>query len=102
MTVWVAVLGGAAGCYALKLAGLAAPQRLLDRPVVRRFVELVPVALLGALIAVQTVSSNRALVLDARSAGLAVAVVAVLLRAPFVLVVVLAVVAAALVRLAAG
>jgi uncharacterized membrane protein len=37
--------------------------------------------------------------LDARAAGLAVAVVAVLLRAPFLLVVVLAALTAALVRL---
>lgn len=98
MSLWIAILAGCVGCYALKYAGLAAPQRLLDRPQVRRFVELVPVALLAALVAVQTFATGRALLLDARAAGLAVAIVAVLLRAPFVVVVVLAVAAAALVR----
>jgi hypothetical protein len=46
---WAAVLATAAGCYGLKLAGLTVPRRVLDRPLVRRFAELVPVALLAAL-----------------------------------------------------
>jgi branched-subunit amino acid transport protein len=100
MTAWIAVLVGSIGCYAWKLAGLAAPGRWVDRPPVRRFVELVPVALLAALIAVQTFGAGRALHIDARAAGLAVAVGAVLLRAPFVVVVLAATVTTALLRLA--
>ncbi|HVX42978.1 MAG TPA: AzlD domain-containing protein [Mycobacteriales bacterium] len=88
-----------AGCYALKFAGLAAPQRLLDRPAVRQVVELIPLALLAALIAVQTFATDQRLVLDARAAGLGAALLAVLLRAPFVVVVVVAALAAALTRL---
>jgi branched chain amino acid efflux pump len=99
MTVWLPVLLASAGCYALKFAGLAAPQRLLDRPAVRKVVELIPLALLAALIAVQTFATGQRLVLDARAAGLVAAAVAVLLRAPFVVVVVVAALAAALVRL---
>ena len=47
----------------------------LDRPRVRRIATLVPVALLAALTAVQVFVSGTTLVLDARAAGLAFAVV---------------------------
>ena len=67
------------------------PQRVLASPRVRRFAELVPVALLAALSAVQTATTGHSLVLDpARLAGLAAAVVALLLRAPFLVVIVAA------------
>jgi branched-subunit amino acid transport protein len=88
---WIAVLATAAGCYGLKLAGLTVPQRVLASPRVRRFAELVPIALLAALSAVQTVTNGHAFDLDpARLAGLSAAVVALLLRAPFLLVIVAA------------
>ena len=94
--VWIAVLVTAAGCYAFKLAGLTVPQRALARPLVRRFAELVPVALLAALSAVQTVTSGHMLVFDpARLGGMAAAVIALLLRAPFLVVIVAAAGAAA-------
>ena len=89
--VWIAVLATAAGCYLFKLAGLTVPQRVLASPRVRRFAELVPVALLAALSAVQTATSGHSLDLDpARLAGMAAAVIALLLRAPFLLVIVAA------------
>ena len=56
-------------------------------------------ALLAALVAVQAFSDGSALALDARAAGLGFAVVALLLRAPFLVVVVGAALVAALVRL---
>jgi hypothetical protein len=59
-----------------------------------------PVALLAALVAVQTFATGQSLVVDARVAGLAVAIVALLLRAPFLVVVVVAAVSAALLRAA--
>jgi branched-subunit amino acid transport protein len=89
--VWIAVLATAAGCYLLKLAGLTVPQRVLASPRVRRFAELVPVALLAALAAVQTAASGQSIDLDpARLGGMAAAVAALLLRAPFLLVIVAA------------
>jgi hypothetical protein len=99
MTLWVAVLATALGCYLLKLAGVSVPRQVLDRPVVRRSTALLPVALLAALVGVQTLSTGTHLVVDARLAGVAVAVVALLLRAPFIVVVALAALTAALVRL---
>ena len=99
--IWVAVLITAAGCYALKLTGLVVPRTVLGNPRVRRFAELVPVALLAALIAVQAVTSGRALQADpARLAGMGAAVVALLARAPFLAVIVAAAGTAALVRAA--
>jgi hypothetical protein len=61
---------------------------------------LLPVALLAALAAVQTVATGERLVVDARLAGGAAAIVALLLRAPFLVVVGAAALTAALVRLA--
>jgi hypothetical protein len=88
---WIAVLATAAGCYALKLAGLTVPRRLLSSARMRRFAELVPIALLAALTAVQAATSGQSLVLDpARLAGLAAAALTLLLRAPFLLVIVAA------------
>ena len=37
MAVWIAVVATGLGCYALKLTGLVAPQRVLDDERVRRF-----------------------------------------------------------------
>ncbi len=97
--LWVAVLVASLGCYALKLAGLSVPERVLARPVVQRVADLVPVVLLAALVAVQTLATGERLVLDARVAGLAVGLAALLLRAPFLVVVAAAALTAALVRL---
>jgi branched-subunit amino acid transport protein len=98
---WIAVLATAAGCYALKLAGLTVPQRLLASQRVRRFADLVPVALLAALSAVQSATSGQAIDLDpARLAGLGTALAALVLRAPFLVVIVVAAGTAAALRAA--
>ncbi|MEU0516284.1 AzlD domain-containing protein [Streptosporangium sp. NPDC006007] len=97
--VWWAVLATCVGCYALKLAGLSAPRRMLDHPGVQRFAALVPVALLAALIAVQTFAHGQSLHVDwPRTAGLGAAVVALLLRAPFLVVLAAAAVVTAALR----
>jgi hypothetical protein len=51
---------------------------------------LLPVALLAALVAIQTFTNGQRLTVDARAAGLAAAVVALALRAPFLVVVITA------------
>ena len=68
---WIAVLATAACCYALKLAWLTVPERLLGSAWLRRFAELVPVALLAALVAVRPASRVRAALDPARLAALA-------------------------------
>ena len=59
---------------------------------------LIPAALFSALIAVQTVGGDEALVLDARILGVGAGAVAVWRKAPFVVVVVVAMAVTALVR----
>ena len=97
--LWPWLLGAAAACYGLKLAGMSVPDRVLHHPRVSLVADLLPIALLSALIAVQVLGSDKSVVLDARLVGLGAAVVALLLRAPFLLVVVVAAASAALVRL---
>jgi uncharacterized membrane protein len=97
--MWPAILLAACGCYLLKLAGLSVPRRVLEAPRVERIADRLPIALLAALIAVSTLSDGRELVLDERVAGLAAAGAAVLLRAPFLVVVAVACATTAALRL---
>ena len=97
--MWIAVLVGSAACYALELAGLSVPRRLLLNARVERVSTLVPIALLATLVAVQTFTTGMRLAVDARAAGVAIALLAVLLRAPFLVVVAVAVASTALLRL---
>jgi hypothetical protein len=100
--IWLAVALGCAGCYAAKLAGLSVPASVLARPSVRRLAALLPIALLAALIGVQTFGAGQHLVVDARLAGLAVAGLAVWRRWPFLVVVGLAAATTAVLRLVAS
>jgi branched-subunit amino acid transport protein len=97
--IWAAIIATGIGCYLLKLAGLSVPPRVLERPLVERVADYIPVALLAALIAVQVFSDGHSLSIDARALGLGVAVVLLLLRAPFLVVVFGAALVAALFRL---
>jgi branched-subunit amino acid transport protein len=100
--LWAVVLVGSLGCYLLKLAGLSVPAAWVQRPTVTRVVEFVPAALLAALVAVQAATADGALVLDGRLVGLSVAALALALRAPFIVVLLLAGGAGALVHVLAG
>jgi branched-subunit amino acid transport protein len=97
--MWAGVLVACASCYLLKLAGLSLPASVLQDARVQRIVPLVPIALLAALVATQTFATGHHLVVDVRAAALAVAIMAVLLRAPFLVVVAAATATAALLRL---
>jgi Branched-chain amino acid transport protein (AzlD) len=100
--MWAAVLLGSLGCYLLKLAGMSVPRRVLDDPRVQRVAVVLPIGLLAALAAVQTFADGRHLTVDARVAGVAVALVAAWRRAPFLAVVGLAAATTALLRLLAS
>lgn len=96
--LWIAVILASLASFVQKWLGYQVPRTVLERPLVSRATALLPVALLGALVATQTAASGQALVLDARVAALGVAAVLLWLRAPFLLVVVAAAAAAALLR----
>ncbi|SFN96819.1 AzlD domain-containing protein [Mycetocola miduiensis] len=102
MTLWHIVLIASIACVALKLAGYAVPPHWLEKPAAARTADLLTVALLAALIAVQTLGAGQALVVDARVPALAVAALLYWLRVPFLVVVIAAAVVAALLRLWTG
>lgn len=88
----------ALGTFTLKSAGpLILGNRTLPRQV-QQIVDLLPAALLAALVITSTLSDGRSLVVDARLAGLVVAGVALWRRAPFVVAIILASAATAIVR----
>jgi branched-subunit amino acid transport protein len=84
---WIAILLTSAGCYALKYLGLSVPQSWLTLPRLIRITGLMPIALLTALVVVNTFATGKSLTIDPRSAGIAVAVGALLLRLPYPVVV---------------
>jgi branched-subunit amino acid transport protein len=94
MTIWVTVIAAGVGCYLLKLAGVAVPSERLPGWLART-VALAPVALLAALVAVQATADGQRLVADPRLVGLAAGAIALLLRAPFAVVLIAAAVSAA-------
>lgn len=96
--LWIAIVVGGLAVYAIKLVGHLLPEHWLAEPRVARTAALVTVALLAALVAIQTFASGQGLTVDARLPALVVAAVALVLRAPFLLVVVLGAGTAALVR----
>ena len=99
--MWLAIAVGCVGCFALKLVGYSLPRRVIEQPVVKHIAELLPVALLTALIATQTFTTGHHLQLDARAAGLLAAAIAVRFKAPFLVVVAVACVVTALMRVVA-
>ncbi|SLM91167.1 AzlD domain-containing protein [Brachybacterium nesterenkovii] len=98
--LWIAVIVASLASVALKWLGYQVPPQLLERPVIARVTGLLPIALLGALLATQTLTSGQAIVLDARVLGVAVAALLLWRRAPFLLVVIAGAAVTALLRLA--
>lgn len=99
MTLWIAVVAACLLAFLTKLAGYLVPERILEVPWIERVVPLLTIALLSALVVTQGfLDGNGIPTLDARAAGIAVAVGLLLLRAPFIVVVAAAAVVAALVR----
>ena len=96
MSTWTPVLLVCSGCYLLKLVGLVLPRRALAP--LERVAEPLPIALLAALVAVNTLAHGRALTVDARLAGVLVGAVLVWRRAPVLVVVVAAGATAAVLR----
>jgi hypothetical protein len=97
---WTAILFLAAGAYGFKAIGLLVLGPRAARGPALQAVRLLPPALLSALVVVQTFGLDRALVLDARVAGVAAGAIAAWRRAPFIVVVTLAAAVTALIRAA--
>lgn len=102
MTLWNVILIASIACVALKLAGYAVPSHWLEKPVVSRIAELLTVALLAALIVVQTFGDGVGVTVDARVPAVGVAAVLYAFRVPFLIVVITAAAVAALLRATTG
>jgi branched-subunit amino acid transport protein len=99
---WAAILLLAAGTFAMKAAGpvFVGNRRL---PVaVTALADLLPAALLAALVAVSSLTTDGEWTIDARAAGLLAALLMAWRRGSFLLVVAAAMATTALVRLAGG
>jgi hypothetical protein len=99
MTLWSAILLSSAMVYSWKLFGYLVPERFVSNPRIKELAALLTVALLAALVGIQTFVSAEGVTVDARFPALVVAGVLFYLRVPFVVVVVIAAAIAALLRL---
>ncbi|MDQ1137082.1 hypothetical protein QE410_001881 [Microbacterium sp. SORGH_AS 1204] len=99
MTLWNAVLLASVICVALKAVGYLLPARWLEAPRPARIADLLTVALLSALVVVQTLAAGAAVIVDARVPAVGVAALLLWARAPFLVVVAAAAVTAALLRM---
>ena len=98
--LWLALVIAAVGSYLLKLAGRSLPESILNYPKVQRVAEFLPIAMLSALAAVELFDGGGRYAIDWRIlAGVAAAIVALLLRRGFLVVFLAAVAVTALLRL---
>lgn len=99
MSLWGAVLLACLLSFVVKLAGYLVPESVMAGERTQRVTTLLPVALLAALVVVQSVTGDAgALVVDARLAAVGLAVLLLLLRANFLVIVLAAGALAALLR----
>jgi len=99
MNIWTVILLASLAVLVLKLIGYLVPPSFMERPTPSRVATLLTVALLAALVVTQTLERDHQVVLDARVPAVGVAAVLLVLRAPFILVVISAAVVAAVLRL---
>ena len=80
MTIfWVATIGTSVIAFLLKYSGHSVPERWLSHPKIQKVNALIPIALLSALVAVQSFSEKSQLMIDQLLVGLSVAIIALLL-----------------------
>ena len=99
MTLWGWIVLGCVAAWAIKFAGYLVPVRWLESPRMNRVAGCLTIGLLASLTAMNTVSAGQGVAFDARIAALLAAAIALMLRLPFLLVVIVGAVAAAVIRL---
>ena len=92
---WIATLGTSLVAFLLKFSGHSVPERWLSHPRIQRINTLIPIALLSALVAVQSFSEKSQLMIDQRLVGISAAILALVLKAPFPVVVLSAAISSA-------
>lgn len=96
--LWILISVLSVVAYALKAVGFVVVGGRTMPQVIDRCLSLIPASLLAALVVKDTFTVANDLVVDARTVGLVVAALAVWRRAPFIVVVVAAMAATAVVR----
>ena len=99
MTLWIWIIVASVVAFFTKLLGYLVPRKLLKNPRIVRIAGTLTIGLLAALTAANTFASGHHLVADARIGALVAAVIALLFRAPFLVVVIVGALAAAGLRL---
>ncbi len=97
--LWVWILGAAVLSYALKLVGYLIPAEKLEDPRIMRVAGVITIGLLASLTAVNAFADGRHLAVDARLAALLAGAIALALKAPYLVVVLVGAAAAAAARL---
>jgi len=87
---WVVLGATSVLCFSMKHVGHLVPERWLSGARFQRINALIPVVLLSALVVAEGVVEKTRIVLDHRLAGLAAALIALIARAPFPVVVIVA------------
>lgn len=98
MLTWTAVILLAVGVYGQRVIGATAIDTTRFDPRWQRVLTALPLAIISAVIALQSVTSNRALTIDARAAGIAVAAICAWRRLPLLVTVLAAAATTAAVR----
>jgi branched-subunit amino acid transport protein len=96
---WACVIAVGVGTFALKAVGPVGVSGRKVPPHVSELLDMVAPAILAALVVTETFAHGRALVVDARLVGVAAGLVAIVLRAPIWVVVLVGAIATAVARL---
>ena len=100
MNLWVWIALSCAACFAFKLVGYLVPAEKLENPRILRVAGVLTVGLLASLTVVNAFADGQSLRLDARVCALLAGGTALALRAPYIVVVIVGALAAAVARLA--
>lgn len=90
MTLWTTVILASVLSFVVKYVGYLLPQRLLEKPTTTRVANLLTVAMLAALVVVQTLATGQEIQIDARVPAVIIATGLFALRVPFIIVVLVA------------
>ena len=93
--MWIGVIGASIALFILRYSGYLVPEQFLTNPRMLRINTLIPIALLSALVGVQTLTEKGKWIIDQRIAGVAVALIALSVKAPYFVVVISAAVTSA-------
>ena len=88
--IWLTIFVAVVVMLSMRIFGYLLPAQLVNKERVLRITALIPIVLLAALIAVQTMTSDSALVIDHRFAGLIAGAIALYFKRSFLTVMIVA------------